>query len=87
MSKVQDEMPDLDQIQREWLDNNLAQQQLRHAAIVDDMEQLTEQRDLWIEAFLQRIQTRGFNYNCDELRQILKDELPVKPERPFKVVY
>jgi hypothetical protein len=87
MSKVQDEMPDLDQAQREWLDNNLAQQQLRHAAIVDDMEQLTEQRDQWIEEFLQRIQTRGFNYNCDALRKILKDELPVKPERPFKVVY
>jgi hypothetical protein len=87
MSKVQDEAPELGQAQREWLDKNLAEQKQRHAAIVGDMEQLTEQRDEWIEEFLERIQTRGFNYNCDELRKILKDELPVKPDRPFKVVY
>ena len=87
MSKVKDEAPELSQAQREWLDKKLAEQKQRHAAIVDDMEQLTEQRDEWIEGFLERIQTRGFNYNCDQLRKILKDELPVKPDRPFKVVY
>jgi hypothetical protein len=87
MTKVQDEAPELNQAQREWLDRNLAEQKERHAAIVDDMEQLTAQRDEWIEEFLERIQTRGFNSNCDELRKILKDELPVKPDRPFKVVY
>jgi len=87
MSKVQDEAPELHQAQREWLEKNLAEQKQRHAAIVDDMEQLTGQRNEWIEEFLERIQTRGFNYNCDELRKILKDELPVKPDRPFKVVY
>ena len=87
MSKVQDDMPELTEAQREWLNVNLAEQAERHAAIVDDMEQLTEQRDQWIEEFLERIQTRGFNFNCDQLRQILREELPEKPDRPFKVVF
>jgi hypothetical protein len=87
MSSVQDDMPAINQAQREWLERNLAEQKQRHAAIVEDMEQLAEQRDVWIEEFLERLQTRGFNYNCDQLRQILKEELPVKPDRPFKVVY
>ena len=87
MSRVQDHSPELSQAQREWRDRNLAEQKQRHADIVEDMEQLAARRDEWIEAFLERIQTRGFNYNCDELRKILKEELPVKPDRPFKVVY
>ena len=87
MSNAQDDMPAINQAQREWLERNLAEQKQRHAAIVEDMEQLAEQRDVWIEEFLERLQTRGFNYNCDQLRQILKEELPVKPDRPFKVVY
>lgn len=87
MSNVQDDMPAINQAQQEWLERNLAEQKQRHAAIVEDMEQLAEQRDVWIEEFLERLQTRGFNYNCDQLRQILKEELPVKPDRPFKVVY
>jgi len=87
MSSVQDHLPELSEAQREWRDRNLAEQKQRHADIVEDMEQLAARRDEWIEAFLERIQTRGFNYNCDELRKILKEELPVKSDRPFKVVY
>ncbi|TDJ46299.1 MAG: hypothetical protein E2O50_00090 [Gammaproteobacteria bacterium] len=87
MSRVQDHSPELSAAQREWRDRNLAEQKQRHADIVEDMEQLAARRDEWIEAFLERIQTRGFNYNCDALRKILKEELPVKPDRPFKVVY
>jgi len=87
MSTVQDDMPVITEAQQAWLDKNLAEQRDRHATIIDDMEQLSAQRDLWIEGFLERLQTRGFNYNCDQLRKILKDELPVKPDRPFKVVF
>ncbi|MGI9309377.1 MAG: hypothetical protein ACR2P6_08945 [Gammaproteobacteria bacterium] len=87
MSKVQDDAPELSKAQRDWLDKNVAVQKQRHASIVDDMEQLSAQRDEWIEQFLERLQTRGFNYNCDALRKITKDELPLKPERPFKVVF
>ncbi len=57
-------------------------------------QRLSEQRASSVARYLksqkvlfERIQTRGFNYNCDQLRKILKDELPVKPDRPFKVVY
>jgi len=87
MNKVQDDAPKLSQTQRDWLEKNVAAQKQRYAAIVDDMEKLGAQREEWIDAFLGRLQTRGFNYNCDALRKISAEELPVKPERPFKVVY
>ena len=68
-------------------DQYLAEQQLRHEQIVADMEGIAAEREAWVNAFLERIQTRGFNYNCDALRQIGPDELPEQPARPFKVVY
>jgi hypothetical protein len=51
------------------------------------MQAISPQRDAWVDAFFDRIQTRGFNYNCDQLRKINEDEIPIKPNRPFKVVY
>ena len=87
MSRVQDEAPQLNDEQREWLDRNLAEQKLRHERIVDDMEKMSAKRDVFVDEFLVRIQERGFNYNCDALRKIPEDEIPVKPDRPFKVVF
>lgn len=85
MRRLQDEAPPLDGDQRDWLDRNLAEQKRRHQQILDDMDELSAQRDAWIDQFLLRIQERGFNYNCDALRQIPEDEIPAKPDRPFKV--
>jgi hypothetical protein len=87
MAKVQDDAPELNAQQREWMDRNLDEQKIRHTKIADDMESLSPQRDIWVDGFLERIQTRGFNYNCDALRIIADEELPEKPNRPFKVVF
>jgi hypothetical protein len=87
MAKVQDDAPEMNAQQREWMDRNLDEQKIRHSQIVDDMESLSPQRDIWVDGFLERIQTRGFNYNCDALRIIPNEELPEKPDRPFKVVF
>ncbi|MDP6415648.1 MAG: hypothetical protein QGG54_11590 [Gammaproteobacteria bacterium] len=87
MGKVQDQAPDRSKAEQQWMDENLAEQSLRHEDIVAAMEALAAEREGWVSAFLERIQTRGFNYNCDALRKIEADELPKKPDKPFKVVF
>lgn len=87
MDRVQHQAPPLTSEQQKWIDDHVAEQALRHEKIVADMEALSEQRDRWIDAFLRRIQTRGFNCNCDMLRIIKKEEIPQKPKRRFKVVF
>ncbi len=87
MDRVQDQAPDPTKEEKEWIAKNLAEQELRHAEIIAEMERITADRDAWIDSFHERIQTRGFNYNCDELRQIPEEEIPEKPKRRFKVVF
>jgi hypothetical protein len=85
MDRVQNEAPQLTDEEKDWVVDNLARQETRFADIVAEMDRIAPDRDAWIEGFLERIQTRGFNYNCDLLRQIPDDEIPVKPARAFKV--
>lgn len=87
MDRVQDQAPPLTPKEKDWLHKNLEDQQLRHENIVADMEALAPQRDAWIEGFFERLQTRGFNYNCDKLRVIDADDLPKPPNRKFRVVF
>ena len=53
----------------------------------DEQDALSAKRDKWIEQFLERIQTRGFNVHADMLRKIPAEEIPSKPRRKFKVVF
>ena len=87
MKRVQTEAPPLTEEEKDWIARNTAAQRERHDAIVAEMEALTPERDAWIDGFFERIQTRGFNTNCDERQLIDKDELPEKPDRPFKVTF
>ena len=87
MGRVQDQAPSLTVEEEQWIEENRAEQKLRHEKIVEDMDAISADRDGWIDGFLERLQTRGFNYNCDSLRKIEKEELPEKPKRRFKVVF
>jgi hypothetical protein len=87
MDRVQDNAPPLSDEERDWIAKNAAAQRERHEKIVAEMEALAPQRDEWIDGFFGRIQTRGFNHNGDARTKIDKDELPEKPDRPFKVVF
>jgi hypothetical protein len=87
MDRVQDQAPALTAEEQQWIDDNAVEQKIRHENIVTEMEELSTQRDSWIDSFLERLQTRGFNYNCDFLRKVKKEELPEKPKRRFKVVF
>jgi hypothetical protein len=87
MDRVQNHAPDATPDEKDWIEENLAEQKRRHQQIIANMQAISPQRDAWVDAFFDRIQTRGFNYNCDQLRKINEDEIPIKPNRPFKVVY
>jgi hypothetical protein len=85
MRRVQDDAPSLDRNSQEWLERNVAEQEARRVTIETEMDELAPQRDHWIDEFFDRIQRWGFNFNGDQRRKISKEELPAKPDRPFKV--
>jgi len=65
-----------------------AEQKARYRKIEHEMNvTIAKQRDKWIEAFLERIQTRGYNVHFNILRKIRPEEIPKRPKRKFKVVY
>jgi hypothetical protein len=48
---------------------------------------IAPERDGWIAAFLERIQSRGFFIHSDMKRKIKPEEIPTRPKRKFKVVF
>jgi hypothetical protein len=70
-----------------WLKQELKEQQDRYKKIVAEMDKLTPEREQWIQAFYERIQTRGFNIHADIRKQIKPEEIPAKPKRKLRVVY
>jgi hypothetical protein len=73
---------------RAWLKQEIAEQQARFRRIEREMnDTVAKQRDGWIEAFLERIQTRGYNVHFNMLRKIKPEEIPKRPKRKFKVVF
>ena len=86
-------MPDLIKHERSreaqaWLRKEIAEQKVRFRRIERDMnETIAKQRDKWIDGFLERIQTRGYNVHFNMLRKIKPEEIPKRPKRKFKVVF
>jgi len=72
---------------QQWIRDESAEQEKRYQQIVKEMDDLSEERDVWVEKFFERIQTRGFNVHYNNRRQIPDDEIPTRPDRPFKVVF
>jgi hypothetical protein len=71
-----------------WLKKEIAEQKARYRKIEHEMNvTIAAQRDQWIEAFLQRIQARGYNVHFNLLRKIKPEEIPKRPKRKFKVVF
>ena len=70
-----------------WFKQEVREQKTRYRKIVAEQDALGPRRDKWIDAFLERIQTRGFNVHADMLRKIPKEQIPKKPKCKFKVVF
>jgi hypothetical protein len=71
-----------------WLRQEIKEQRARYKQVEKAMNvDLSSQRDEWVTAFLERIQTRGFNVHADIRRQIKPEEIPTRPKRKYKVVF
>lgn len=71
----------------QWLATEIAEQQARYQLIVKAMDDLSPQREIWYAEFLQRIQERGFSVDGDMRKKIPLADIPIRPDRPHKVVY
>ncbi len=87
MPKVKDYAPPRTTDVNAWIEENLAEQEHRHAAIIAAMDALSSERDRWIAEFFERLGTTGYNVNGDQKRRVSADELPKKPARQHKVTY
>jgi len=85
--RVQDKKPKRNKAVQSWLDANIAEQKIRHKAIIKEMEDLWPQRNKWYRDFLKIVQTKGFNMDGDTRRKIPKSEIPKEPKRKHRVVY
>lgn len=73
---------------RSWLKMEEAEQQQRYEEIVREMDALDPKREVWVDDFLQRIQTEGFNMDGDRKLKIPAEKVPKKPANPkVRVVY
>lgn len=85
--RVQDKKPKRNKGVQAWIAENVAEQKVRHQAIIDEMEELWPQRNKWYKEFLRVIQTRGWNRDGDSLLKIPKKDIPKEPKGKHKVVY
>jgi hypothetical protein len=87
MSEIRNPKPRGSDVER-WLQEEIEEQEGRYRAIEQAMNvELAPQREIWVGEFLGRIQTRGTNVHYDQLRVVKPNEVPRKPNRPFKVVF
>lgn len=71
-----------------WLKKEIAEQKARYRRIEHEMNvSIAAKRDRWIDDFLERIQSRGYNVHFNILRKIKAEEIPKRPKRKFKVVF
>ena len=71
-----------------WLKKEIAEQKARYRKIEHEMNvSIAPKRDRWIDDFLERIQSRGYNVHFNILRRIKPEEIPRRPKRKFKVVF
>jgi hypothetical protein len=66
----------------QWLKTETREQKARYKQIAQAMNiGIAAERDQWVAAFLERIQTRGFNVHADIRRKVKPEEIPSKPKR------
>lgn len=71
-----------------WLKEEFGEQIEKYKKIAYAMNvELADERETWIRAFEERIQTRGFNVHADIRKKIKPEEIYKKPNREFKVVF
>lgn len=71
-----------------WIDQQARAQMKRYRRLVRDMDALAPLRERWVAEFFERITgPRGFSVHAGTRRTIRPEELPVRPNRPWRVVW
>ncbi len=71
-----------------WIAEREAEQLEHYQRIYREIEQLAPYRDQWIEEFFDRISgPRGFSVHAGQRKTIPKDQIPTRPDRPWRVVW
>lgn len=72
----------------QWIETTAAEQQEHYRRIYREVEALGPARDGWVEEFFERISgPRGFSVHAGTRRTIPEDDLPERPERPWRNVW
>jgi hypothetical protein len=73
---------------RTWIRQEAAEQHARYVKIAKYInETMAPARNKRFKAFLERIQTRGYSVDRDQLRKITPAELPKEPRRKHRFVF
>lgn len=73
---------------RQWLEEEIAEQEERFQLIEKEMQDLAPTREKWYQEFFDRIITIGFNVDGDDKMKLSPADLPVKPQgREDRVVW
>jgi len=83
-TRIERELPDE---VRQWLEEEIKEQDERYEKIVAEMKALDPTRDQWYEEFFERLKQYGFNQDGDQKVKLAEEDLPVKPDRAHVVVY
>jgi hypothetical protein len=71
-----------------WIDAESREQLKRYRKIAREMNALAPERERWVAEFYERITgPRGFSVHAGTRRTIGRDELPARPDRPWRVVW
>ncbi len=65
---------------KQWIEQEIAEQEERFSKIAQQMDDLSEIREKWYQEFFDRIRTAGFNEDGDMKVKIKPEDLPVKPD-------
>ncbi len=71
-----------------WIEEEDRIQMEHYQRIYRETEELAPLRDRWVEEFFERITgPRGYSVHAGTRRTIAKEEIPERPDRPWRVVW
>lgn len=71
-----------------WIEEEDQAQMQHYRRIYKEIAELAPHRDVWVEEFFERISgPRGFSVHAGTRRTISKDQIPARPDRPWRLVW
>ncbi len=73
---------------RAWIAAEDAAQMQHYRRIYREIDALAPLRDVWVEEFFERITgPRGYSVHAGTRRTIARDDIPERPDRPWRLVW